>query len=258
MPMNCLYTFFILLFFSFPVVSAQEIRLTETARLEQAYADSVTSEGLLSFNELGIESGYVLYRAQVEVTQTEPVLALENVRDYAAVYLDDRWQGAVTGSDKKQPLNVAPGKYTLSLYAENIGRITYGPEITDNSKGLFGSVLLDGKEVQNFTIVPLRIQACDVKSLLFKNGEAAGIPAFHRGYFQLEAPRDSYLDVTGWEMGEVWINGIFVGSYWGEEQLRSLPVPAGILLKGKNELVVFDLKSPPGETMRLCDTPVFN
>lgn len=256
--MNRLYPFFLLSVFLFPVVSAQEIRLTETARLEQVYADSVVSEELLPFNELGVESGYVLYRAQIEVTQAEPVLEFENVRDYAAVYLDGRWQGAVTDSDKKQPLPVTPGKYTLSLYAENIGRITYGPEISDNSKGLFGSIVLDGKEIQNWTALPLTIRACNVKSLLFWEKDGAGFPSFRRGYFQLEAPRDAYLDVTGWGMGEVWINGTYVGSYWEEEQLQSLPVPAQILLEGKNELVVFDLKSQTSETMRLCDAPVFN
>lgn len=256
--MNYLYPVFILLLFPLSGVSAQEVLLTETARLEQVYADTVTSEGLLPFNELGIECGYVLYRAQIEVTRAEPALEFENVRDYAAVYLDDRLQGTVTGNHKKLPLPVVPGKYTLSLYVENIGRITYGPEISDNSKGLFGRILLNGEEVGNWTILPLNIQACNVERLLFREEVSCGLPSFHKGYFRLETPRDIHLDVSGWGMGDVWMNGVYLGSYWEEEQLRSLPVPAETLLKGTNELVVFDLKSHAHKTMRLCDAPVFN
>ncbi|MCC8171638.1 MAG: beta galactosidase jelly roll domain-containing protein [Parabacteroides sp.] len=256
--MNYLYSLFLLPLLPLSGATAQEIRLTETARSEQVYADSVTCEELLSFNELGVESGYVLYRAAIEINRAEPVLELENVRDYAAVYLDDRLQGTVTATNKKQPLSAAPGKYMLSLYAENIGRITYGPEISDNSKGLFGRILLDGKEIGNWTILPLNVPACNVKQLLFREEAAGGLPSFHRGHFRLEAPCDTHLDVSGWGMGEVWVNGVYVGSYWDEEQLQSLPVPAGILLKGTNELVVFDLKSRSCPTMRLCDAPVFN
>jgi len=40
----------------------------------------------------------------------------------------------------------------LRIYAENIGRITYGPEILDNLKGLFGRITLDGEALSGWKI----------------------------------------------------------------------------------------------------------
>ena len=38
--------------------------------------------------------------------------------------------------------NLPIGIHKLSIYTENIGRITYGPEILDNSKGIYGLSLI--------------------------------------------------------------------------------------------------------------------
>ena len=120
-------------------LSAQEIPMQEVAALEQVYGDVQESEGLLPMNELGIEFGYALYEAEITVEGVAPILAVENIRDYASVYVDGRLQGWITDNQKNIKLTVSTGTHHLQLYAENIGRITYGPEILDNSKGLFGS-----------------------------------------------------------------------------------------------------------------------
>lgn len=255
--MKQFYAVWIPLFSFACALSAQEIPLTETGASEQVYREPVESESLLPFNDLNVESGYVLYAAETEVKAEGAVLEFENVRDYAVVYLDGSLQGTVTDRNKTLKLKAGPGTYTLSLYAENIGRITYGPEILDNSKGLFGRIALDGETVGGWTIVPLGIRECDVSDLLFEEGKNDPLPAFHKGYFQLEEPRDVYLDVSGWGMGEVWVNGNYVGSYWEEERQQSIPVGAENLLKGKNELVVFDLKNNARKSMRLSGEPVF-
>lgn len=255
--MRYLYSISILLLSFVPALPAQEITITESGSLEQAYGETVESEGLLPFNDLNIEFGYVLYQAEVEVQSEESMLRLENVRDYAVVYLNNRLQGTITDKTKKLPLNVSPGKYMLRLYAENIGRITYGPEILDNSKGLFGSITLDEEEIENWKIILLNIKECDVKSLQFEEKKSPPLPSFHRGSFEIDAPRNTYLDISGWGMGEVWINGNYMGSYWEEEKQQSIQVLAGNLLKGKNEIIVFELKNNDLKTMELSGEPVF-
>ena len=204
--------------------SAQEIQITERGTLEQVYSDVTESETLLPFNDLNIEFGYVLYETEVEVETEDAVLVLENVRDYAVVYLNDELQGTITDNNKKLTLNVNPGKYTLSLYAENIGRITYGPEILDNSKGLFGNISLDDAEVENWTMIPLEVKTCDVKNLQFQEQNTNRTPAFYRGHFEIDKPEDIYLNITGWGMGEAWVNGNYVGSYWEEEKQQSIQI----------------------------------
>lgn len=248
----------IALLFSFTIaLPAQEILITETGGLEQVYEETTESENLLPFNDLNVEFGYVLYQAEVEVESEHSVIELENVRDYAAVYLNNNLQGTITDRNKRLTLNAAPGKYTLSLYTENIGRITYGPEILDNSKGLFGSITLDGQDIENWIIIPLNIRNYNIENLQFETKSPDGLPAFHKGYFDIETPEDAYLDISGWGMGEVWVNGNYVGSYWEEEKQQSIQIPAENLLKGKNGIVIFELKNNFQKTMRLSAEPVF-
>lgn len=255
--MKYIYSLITLLFSVAGPLPAQEISITETGTLEQVYGEATEFETLLPFNDLNIEFGYVLYRTEIEVTSEEPVLELENVRDYAVIYLNDNLQGTMTDNHKKLTLNAPPGKYTLMLYAENIGRITYGPEILDNSKGLFGSITLDGEEIENWTIIPLNVKDADVNILRFETNGMSSLPSFHKGYFDIDVPEDTYLDISGWGMGEVWINGNYVGSYWEEEKQQSIQISAGNLVKGKNEILIFELKSNTRKTMRLSADPVF-
>jgi beta-galactosidase len=231
--------------------------MSRSASLEQVYGDVTESENLLPFNDLNMEFGYVLYQAEIKVKPEETLLELENVRDYAVVYLNDKLQGTVTDDHKKLTLNISPGTYTLKLYAENIGRITYGPEILDNSRGLFGSININGAEIENWTIIPLGIKSCDVNSLQFSSQNTNGAPSFHKGYFDITEPEETYLNISGWGMGEVWINGAYLGSYWEEEKQQSIQIPANILVKGKNEVVIFDLKNNKQELLRLSGKPLF-
>lgn len=236
---------------------AQEIQFTEAGALEQVYGETTESENLLPFNDLNIEFGYALYLTEIETESENTVLELENVRDYTVVYLNDKLQGTLTDNDKKLTLDVPPGKYTLRLYAENIGRITYGPEILDNSKGLFGSITLDGEEIENWTIIPLTVKEYDINELQFSEHATPLLPSFHKGYFEIETPKDTYLDISGWGMGEVWINGNYMGSYWEMEKQQSIQVPADNQRSGKNDIIVFELKNNNRKAMRFADNPVF-
>jgi len=244
-------------FVSATVIQAQEIKITEYTTLEEVYETPVESEKPLPFNELSKESGYVLYEATIKVNSNKEVLELENVRDYAAVYIDSTLQGTVTDNDKKLPLNIAEGEYTLRIYAENIGRITYGPEILDNSKGLFGDIKLDGVAIENWNITPLNIREADVQQLKFATAKAAKLPGFYKGIFDVANPKDQYLDMSGWGMGEVWINGQYIGAYWEKEKLQSIQVVADLLQKGKNEVVVFEMKNNSQRAIKLTEKPVF-
>lgn len=238
---------------------AQELKMTECAPLTQIYGEVSESDELLPMGDVGVEFGYVLYQAAITVPAGEAALELENVRDYAAVYLDGVFQGTLTDNRKTLVLKAETGQHTLQLYVENIGRITYGPEILDNSKGLFGEARLAGETIAGWTITPLEVRDADPETLEFEALGPCNTPCFRRGQFDRAAHEGAvYLDVSGWGMGEVWINGHYLGSFWDEEKQQSILIPAEILAEKGNRIVVFDLKNnDPGATMRLSDKPVF-
>ena len=239
-------------------VSAQEIQMSETASLEQIYGEAQEAQELLPMNELGIEFGYALYEATVTTVDNNPVLTVENVRDYAAVYVDGKLQGCITEERKSITLQVSAGKHMLQLYVENIGRITYGPEILDNSKGLFGSITLSDMEIGNWRMIPLLVRDCAVGELAFMPQTGGGLPCFYKGIFTVETPGEIYLDVSGWGMGEVWVNGHYAGSYWEQNAQQSIQLPVEVLQKGANSLIVFELKSNGKCPMHLSNKAVFN
>lgn len=247
----------IALLFTIFSASTQEIKIDEVGELRQVYGNTIESQEILPFNDLNIEFGYVLYQAEINVESEDAILEFENVRDYAVVYVDDKLQGTVSDSDKKITLNVESGKYQLKIYVENIGRITYGPEILDNNKGLFGTINIDGSDIEGWFITPLNIKGCNIDKLEFKEVNLTTLPSFHRGYFDLDNPTNRYLDIRGWGMGEVWINGNYIGSYWENEKQQSIQIPEDNLQKGKNIITVFEMKNNDQKTMKISNSPIF-
>lgn len=231
--------------------------MTETAPVNQVYGGAQESAGLLPMNDMGVDSGYILYETLIEVSSENPILVLENVRDYAAVYIEGGFQGDMDDGRKSLELHAEPGTHTLRIYVENIGRITYGPEILDNSKGLFGIAKLDGEEIMNWIAIPLEVRECDVDDLDFAPIKQDSPPCFYRGTFDTETVGNNFLDVSGWGMGEVWINGHYLGSFWEKEKQQSISIPDGVMEKKGNRIVVFEMKDKGARTMKLTGEPVF-
>lgn len=237
--------------------AAQEIRMLQTATLEQAYGESTEDDALLPMNDLDMDFGYALYETIVDVGELNPTLTVENVRDYATVYIDGKLQGYLKNGKKSLQTDLSPGMHTLSIYVENIGRITYGPEILDNSKGIYGSIILGETELEGWKMTPLEVKECEVTGLTFTENTSS-IPCFRKGKVTVENPaHETFLDISGWGMGEIWINGQYLGAYWEENAEKTLAIPTGILAKGNNEVVVFELKNNGQTSMSLTDKPIF-
>lgn len=251
----------LLLLFSLFLVSSlssQEIRMTEMASLEQVYGEKQESPTALSMNDLGMDSGgYALYEAEITSTTESGTLSVENIRDYAAVYIDGHLKGGVTDENKELSFQLSSGKHLLQIYVENIGRITYGPEILDNSKGLFGTVKFDEEEIEGWNMIPLQIKDCEMAGLHFTEIAPTEKPCFYKGKFLLDTLCETHLNISGWGMGEVWINGSYMGTYWEEYPQQSIQIPADALAIGENEVIVFELKNNGKQIMSLSDKVVF-
>lgn len=246
----------LLALFHIPLI-AQEIGLNEKASLEQIYKDTFESENLLPMNNLNMEFGYVLYQSEITIESERAELELENVRDYAVVYLDGKLQGTLNNNKKKIILETSIGKHKLQLYVENIGRMTYGPEILDNSKGLFGSITIDEEDIENWKMIPLSIKDFAFENLSFNPRNEDEIPGFYKGIFNVSSLQNTYLDISGWGMGEVWINKKYMGTYWEKEKQQSIQIQASDLVLGQNEIIVFEMKNNQQKTMKLVNKPIF-
>ena len=79
---------------------------------------------------------------------------------------------------------------------------------------------------------------------------------FLRGQFNVDIPQDTFIYLDNFTKGFVLINGFNIGRYWEKGPQKSLYIPASLLKKGKNEIIVFESDGLAGEpTVEFKDHP---
>ena len=193
---------------------------------------------------LGQNFGFILYRTRIESPwiPEEDTVFLREVRDRAMVYFDDRYLGCVERNDGNRifelPYEGRDG--VLSVLVENMGHIHYGPALGCDFKGLPLGVSMVMKSLRDFSIDTLELE--DLSGIRWGGlCETADHPRFYRGELVLdEEPLDTFLKFPG-RKGVTWINGFNLGRYWNIGPGDALYVPAPVLRRGRNEIVIFEL-----------------
>ena len=80
-------------------------------------------------------------------------------------------------------------------------------------------------------------------------------PTFYKSSFHVDEPADTFLALPGWTKGVVWLNGFNLGRYWERGPQKTLYVPAPLLKRGANELIVFELHGTQQMTVAFRDAP---
>jgi len=202
---------------------------------------------------LGQSSGFTLYRTQV-AGPVEAPLTIRGLHDRAQVFLDRQPVGVLERASPGQDLLLAvpQGSATLDILVENMGRVNFGPDLLDR-KGITEGVLLRQQCLFGWTHFPLPLD--DLTRLDFRPSSATGGPAFYRGRFTVTDPGDTFLALPGWTKGVCWVNGFNLGRYWERGPQRALYVPAPLLAKGENELIVLELHRTERATVEFRDRP---
>jgi beta-galactosidase len=235
-----------------------EVQLNETAPLLanlERLSKPVRRPGPVPMEALGQGYGFILYRTTVRGPREKSPLVLHEVRDRALVFVDGAFRGVIDRNMKESPVQIefGPGESRLDILVENMGRINFGPLLHDR-KGITEGVRLGQQYLFDWTIFPLPLD--NLRRLRFAADAAADGPAFHRGTFAVDAPADTFLALPGWTKGVVWLNGFNMGRYWEEKgPQRTLYVPAPLLRRGRNEIVVFELHDAARRTVMFRDTP---
>lgn len=218
--------------------------------------------------ELGQTSGFMLYETWISGPRGEDELVLQECRDRALVFLDDRYLGVIERWNAEGVIRFAvpEGGARLRLLVENMGRINYGPYLLDR-KGITEGVRHGLAFLFDWTIRPLPLE--DLHGLAFAPidgrdglsasgggsvGATIAFPAFYRAEFVIaDRPADTFLKLDGWVKGVVFVNGFNLGRYWNRGPQRTLYVPAPLLRVGKNEIIVFELHDAGAAEIQLTD-----
>jgi beta-galactosidase len=230
--------------------------------------------------------GYILYRHQLPAAISGD-LVLDELHDYALIYLDGKLAGKLDRRDRQSTLPITTtGPARLDILVANDARINFSPAMRGEAKGITKSVTLAGQLLTKWQIYPLPMTNFTTRF----NGAASATtessgnppwsdpfngpsvrpsgntsnpqphtPTFYRGHFTLTATGDTFLDIRTLGKGVLWINGHPIGRFWNIGPQQTLFVPGPWLRKGTNEITVFDL-SPTSATPTLTGlaTPILD
>ncbi|TFG58652.1 MAG: beta-galactosidase [Candidatus Aminicenantes bacterium] len=225
-----------------PTIEIPAISLDENASVFDNLPPPVRSPQPGPMESYGQDQGFILYRTKL-LGHRGGKLTVTDVHDYAGVYVDGKFLGTIDRTKKETGIEIPkaePANETLDILVEAMGRINFGPRLIDR-KGITERVTLNNMTLMTWDVYGLPMGEDDLRLIRF-GGRPADRPAnFFRGGFELQAMGDTYLDMTGWKKGVVWVNGHNLGRYWEIGPQKRLYCPAPFLKRGKNEVIVFDL-----------------
>lgn len=95
----------------------------------------------------------------------------------------------------------------------------------------------------------------NLEQLDFSKPAVEGTPGFYEFTFEAEQTGDTFLDFAGWGKGCVLVNGFNIGRFWEIGPQRRLYIPAPLLKKGTNTIIVFESEGKTGDGISLCKEP---
>lgn len=247
-----------------PVITIPAFTLKEAApvrdNLPQRVLRDVSPRPIEAYD---ISRGIVVYRATLPAGPAG-VLEAAKVRDLAWVHVDGNEVGTFDTRHRryrvKLPARAKPVTVEILLYT--IARVNFGVEVHDR-KGLHGPVTFTPDGGAPAAVEQWEIRAIDFDAdaalppLKFRPGRPKGA-AFWRGSFTLATTGDSFLDLSHWGQGIVWVNGRCLGRYWSIGPTQTMYLPAPWLRQGRNDIVVLDLTGPLRAEIAGLSTPILD
>lgn len=237
--------------------------LTEVVAVFDSLPEAMVDENPRTMEFYGQSRGCIIYRTSLPAGPPG-FLEVQAVHDFGWVFLNGEKAGVMDRRNKsfRIALPARGESLRLDILIEAMGRVNFGREVYDR-KGLHGPVWLrfdretEGVELKGWEIFPLPLDESQIKALDFGHEESGG-PAFWRGSFDLDLPGDTFLDLSLWGKGVVWVNGHCLGRFWNMGPTQTMYLPGPWLRTRGNEVVVFDLLGPAKSELRGLREPILD
>ncbi|KAI5055584.1 hypothetical protein GOP47_0029105 [Adiantum capillus-veneris] len=256
-------------------------------------SSGITMQEPCSMESLKQISGFLLYETVLPAhTKPGSSLSVPKLHDRAQVFI---WSSGMPNNAQPcyvgvmerwsnptlyLPAHAASPGSKLQILVENMGRLNYGPYISD-SKGILSSVLLDGVPTQNWTMFPIPLDdispvytlknlerissfvtSTEARAFLESSKDqlcGSDGPAPDIGFYsailqvsESQEPADSFISMKGWSKGVVFINSFNLGRYWTAVGPQcTLYIPGPLLRQGGNDVLIFELETPPSDLTEL-------
>ena len=248
-----------------PVLEIPEIHFNKVAPLFSNLPEAKQTVDIQPMEQFNQGWGAILYRTTLpEVTAAGTTLKITEVHDWAQVYADgkllarlDRRKGEFTTT-----LPVLKKGTQLDILVEAMGRVNFDKSIHDR-KGITEKVELvsgnQAKELKNWTVYNFPVDYSFIKDKKYNDTKILpAMPAYYKSTFKLDKVGDTFLDMSTWGKGMVWVNGHAMGRFWEIGPQQTLFMPGCWLKEGENEILVLDLKGPAKASIKGLKKPILD
>ncbi|MHB9040460.1 MAG: beta-galactosidase, partial [Melioribacteraceae bacterium] len=206
---------------------------------------SIQPKPMEAFNQY---EGFILYKTKL-IGHKSGKLTITDLHDYATIFLNGKYIGKLDQREAEKTIEIPKSDVkdpVLEIFVEAMGRINFAQQLIDR-KGITDRATLNGMTLMNWEVYNLPFSSKYIQSIKQSATiqEKPGI--FFKGTFELNEVGDTYIDMSNYKKGAVFVNGNNLGRYWEIGPQKRLYCPAPFLKKGKNEIVVFDLHTTKAE-----------
>lgn len=210
----------------------------------------------LPMEKLGQGYGFILYRAEVRGPRETQNVRIQEPRDRAYIYKNDKLLGIQYRNDREPAVSTdipAEGA-TLSVLVENMGRVNYGAYLRD-PKGVTEGIGFGWNFIYHWQTYPLPLDDLSAVDFIEQKPVFDSTPLLLRAEIDIDECCDTFVKLPGFKKGLIFINGRALSRYWEVGPQRSAYLPAPFLKKGKNELIVLELEGFDEASVTLDDEP---
>ncbi len=216
-------------------------------------ASSVHSDVPKPMESYGNGYGYIAYRTVLNRDYEDVTLLFESLGDRAQIYINKELVDILYINDRLQTQISAKAGDVLTVLCENMGRANFGSKMM-RKKGIAGRCLIDKKIHFGWDVYTLPMDNLD--KLTFNGRVPEEKSAFYKGSFNIDEVADTFLRTDNFTKGFVTVNGFNIGRYWEIGPQKTMYVPASLLKKGENEIIIFESDGIKGEAViEFTDTP---
>lgn len=238
-----------------------ELKLDQSAYLFENL-DKISKPVSFSYaptmEEMGADFGFALYTTYIDYPVAE-TLIISPLRDRAIIFVNGEYAGIKERDRRDDVVRIdnKKGQITrIDIFVENMGRVNYGTEMWDNKKGLVRGARIGQQQLFGWTAYPLTMD--DLSDVEYSEKvKKSTQPLFLKGNLHIdEEPCDTFVCLDNMHKGVVLVNGFNIGRYWTDAgPQKALYIPAPLLKKGDNEIVIFELHQCTKPIITFTDVP---
>jgi beta-galactosidase len=241
------------------IIEVPEFTQTATRSILSALpATPIQSTDVQSFEDIGQNYGFVDYRHTFPAGAHGDFKLAANSHDYAFILVNGKCVSDVFGFQRFNPSATTvklneDGPVALDIIVHNLGRNSLMSANSSGAsfrKGLLANPTLDNKPLTDWAIYSMPLDEPPAAQATDKTPSPeslAAAPAFYEGTFNLPETGETYLDLSNYHFGVVWVNGHNLGRYWDVGDCRAMYLPSSWQKQGENQITVLELGTPPAK-----------